>query len=53
MKQEPVPVFVLANRLMLDGDAQIDDIRFSVAIRPRTGDIIDYCDNCKALFGGL
>lgn len=43
----------VANRLMLDGDAQIDDIRFSVAIRPRTGDIIDYCDNCKALFGGL
>lgn len=43
----------VANRLMLDEDAQIDDIRFSVAIRPRTGEIIDYCDNCKALFGGL
>ena len=43
----------VTNRLMLDGDAQMDDIRFSVAIRPRTGEIVDYCDNCKALFGGL
>lgn len=43
----------VANRLLLDGDAQIDDIQFSVPIRPRTGEVIDYCGNCEALFGGL
>ena len=42
----------VANRLILDGDAAINDIHFSVPIRPRTGEVIDYCGNCKALFGG-
>lgn len=43
----------VANRLLLDGEAPIDDIKFSLAIRPRTGEIVDYCNNCKTLFGGL
>ena len=43
----------VANRLLLDGNAAIDDIKFSVPIRPRTGEIIDYCGNCRALFGGI
>lgn len=40
----------VANRLLLDCDDNIDDIQFSVAIRPRTGEVVDYCGNCKALF---
>ena len=43
----------VANRLLLDGDAAINDIQFSVPIRPRTGEVIDYCGNCRALFGGI
>ncbi len=43
----------VANRLLLDRYAKIDDIHFSIAIRPRTGEVIDYCNNCKTLFGSL
>lgn len=43
----------VANRLMLDDDAPIDKILFSDAIRPRTGEVVDFCNNCKALFNQL
>ncbi len=43
----------VANRMLLDQDASIDDIKFSVAIRPKTGEVVDYCDNCKTLFQQL
>jgi len=43
----------VANRLMLDEDARIGDIEFSIAIRPKTGEVIDYCNNCRALFPKL
>lgn len=43
----------VANRLLLDSDASIGDVEFSVAIRPKTGEVIDYCDNCRALFPTL
>ena len=43
----------VANRLLLGADAIIGDIEFSVAIRPKTGEVIDYCKNCKALFPTL
>ena len=38
---------------MLDDDAPIDKIQFSDAIRPRTGEVVEYCNNCKALFNQL
>jgi len=43
----------VANRLLLDKDMLIDNIQFSDAIRPRTGEVIDYCNHCKTLFGSL
>ena len=43
----------VANRLLLDKDAGIGDIKFSVAIRPRTEEVVESCDNCKTLFQQL
>lgn len=43
----------VANRLMLATDRQIEDIYFSIAIRPKTGQVVAYCNNCKALFEQL
>jgi len=43
----------VANRLLLDADDNIDNIKFSVAIRPKTGEIVDYCGNCRTLFPRL
>jgi hypothetical protein len=43
----------VANRLMLATDKHFDDIQFSLAIRPKTGEIVPYCDNCKQLFKQL
>lgn len=43
----------VANRLMLFTDAPYQCIEFSIAIRPKTGQVIPYCDNCKRLFNQL
>lgn len=43
----------VANRLMLATDEPYQDAKFSIAIRPKTGEIIPYCDNCKSLFSQL
>lgn len=43
----------VANRLMLATDAPYQDAKFSIAIRPKTGEIVPYCDNCKSLFTQL
>lgn len=43
----------VANRLMLVTDAPHDIIQFSIAIRPKTGQVVPYCDNCKKLFNQL
>lgn len=43
----------VANRLMLATDAPYQDAKFSIAIRPKTGEVIPYCDNCKSLFTQL
>ena len=43
----------VANRLMLDTDKHFQDIQFSLAIRPKTGEVVPYCDNCKQLFKQL
>ena len=44
-----------ANRLLLDkkDGVSLEDIRFSIAIRPKTGEVIPYCNNCKTLFSSL
>lgn len=46
----------VANRLLLDSDENIVDfseLMFSVALRPNTGEMIPYCENCKTLFNQL
>ena len=43
----------VANRLLFDADDNIDNIEFSVALRPKTGEIVDYCGNCSTLFPSL
>lgn len=45
----------VANRLFLDSNdnTAILKIRFSKAVRPLTGELVPYCDNCKTVFGQL
>jgi len=44
--------FHVVNKLLLSG-SKWEDIRLTPAIRPRNGQIIPYCDNCKAMFYDL
>lgn len=44
--------FQVVNRLLLSG-SQFEDIRLTKAIRPRTGEVIPYCENCVAMFKDL
>ncbi len=39
-----------ANELLNSG-SRLEDIRFTDAVRPRTGEVIPPCDNCKGMFG--
>lgn len=40
-----------ANKLYKKGsNCQLNNLSFSRAIRPRTGEQIDYCDNCQLIF---
>ena len=44
--------FKAANELLLNNPAlKIADIKFTSAIRPRTGEVIPRCDNCIGIFG--
>lgn len=43
----------VANRLMLATDEPYQDAKFSIAIRPKTGEVIPYCDSCKSHFTQL
>lgn len=44
--------FHVVNKLLLSG-AKWEDIHLTPAIRPRTGQIIPFCANCKAMFYDL
>lgn len=44
--------FHAVNNLLLGG-AKWENIRLTPAIRPRTGKVIPYCDNCKSMFHGM
>lgn len=44
--------FHAINSLLLNG-CNIEDIRLTEAIRPRTGEIRPYCDNCKEMFSDI
>lgn len=44
--------FHVVNSLLLSG-CKWSDIRLTPAIRPRTGEIMPYCNNCLAMFGDL
>lgn len=44
--------FHVVNSLLLGG-AKWDDIHLTPAIRPRTGQVMPFCDNCKAMFHDL
>lgn len=41
--------FHVVNLLLLGG-AKWEDIHLTPAIRPRTGQVVPYCENCKAMF---
>ena len=43
-----------ANIFMKQFDVNdLNDLYFSKAMRPRTKEVFDYCDNCKDIFPGL
>ena len=42
-----------ANRLLRDTHAELEQILFSTARRPRTRQLIPYCANCRAIFPSL
>ena len=44
--------FRTINQLLLNG-SDISDIRLTDAIRPRTGQVRPYCDNCLEMFSDL
>ena len=44
--------FHVVNSLLLGG-CKWSDIKLTPAIRPRTGEIMPYCDNCLAMFSDL
>lgn len=44
--------FHVVNRLLLGG-AKWEDIHLTHARRPRNGQVIPFCDNCKAMFHDL
>ncbi len=44
--------FHVVNSLLLSG-SKWEDIHLTPAIRPRTGQVMPYCDNCKAMFRDL
>ena len=44
--------FHVVNSLLLGG-AKWSDIRLTSPIRPRTGSVMPFCDNCKAMFSDI
>lgn len=43
-----------ANRLIRNNNhVGLNQILFSTALRPRTGQVVPYCDNCRATFPNL
>jgi hypothetical protein len=42
--------FRAANQLLQNG-SRLQDIRFTKAVRPRTGKVIPTCENCQQIFG--
>lgn len=42
-----------ANKLLRDTHAELDQILFSTALRPRTRQVIPYCANCREVFPSL
>ena len=42
-----------ANGLMKSVNCNLDEIYFSVALRPRTREVVDYCENCRYVFSNL
>ncbi len=45
--------FRAANELLLANPSlKVKDIQFTPAIRPRTGEVVPRCENCKNIFGG-
>lgn len=44
--------FRTINQLLLNG-SDISDIRLTKAIRPRTGEVQPYCDNCLEMFSDI
>lgn len=44
--------FRTVNQLLLDG-SDISNIRLTEAIRPRTGKVRPYCDNCLEIFSDI
>jgi filamentous hemagglutinin len=44
--------FRAANELLLSNPSlKLSDIKFTPAIRPRTGDVVPRCENCTNIFG--
>ena len=44
--------FHVINDLLLSG-SKLEDIRLTRAIRPRTGQFMPYCDNCRVMFSEI
>ncbi|NCH53653.1 hypothetical protein [Cronobacter muytjensii] len=45
--------FRAANEFLLANPSlKVKDIQFTPAIRPRTGEVVPRCENCKNIFGG-
>lgn len=44
--------FQVVNHLLKNG-SNISDIRFTSPVRPRTGELLDFCANCKAMFSDI
>lgn len=44
--------FHVINSLLLS-ESKLEDIRLTRAIRPRTGQLMPYCDNCRVMFSEI
>jgi filamentous hemagglutinin len=45
--------FRAANELILSNPSlRLKDIKFTPAVRPRTGEVVRRCENCTNIFGG-
>lgn len=44
---------VCAEFRMINNGSDISDIRLTEAIRPRTGEVRPYCDNCLEMFSDI